>query len=881
MNEQRWAQVQDAFDQAADLAPEDREAFMAELARSDHELADQVNALLAADSQPHSLLDHAAPPALSLSGLGETGLDPGSDDDRGTELSAGEQVGAWRVVRRVGMGGMGAVYRAERAEGAFQQTVALKIVKRGLDSHEILRRFRVERQILAGLEHPNVARLVDGGLTDDGLPWFAMEYIEGEPIDVWCDRQRHTVDERLDLFLTVCDAVDYAERRLVVHRDLKPGNILVTAGGDVKLLDFGVAKVLAGEQEADDESALTRAGMRVMTPAYAAPEQVLGTPVSTATDTYQLGVILYELLTGRRPYGDVTSLQELESAVVNTPPERPSTVVRQSLRSSGDGGGATAPDTVSDQRGISADRLRRRLEGDLDNICLMALRKEPERRYASAGQLAEDIRRHRLGRPVIARPDTRAYRVQKFVARHRAGVAGAAAVAVLVAGLTTAYLVRLRDERDRALVAETAALQARDEADAVTAFLTSTLSAPDPLNQGRDVLVRDALDRAADNATTLAPRPLLEARVRHAIGRTYEGLGDYTKADSQYQRSADIRISRLGAGAHDALAMRVAIAGLRANQGRYAEADTILSSTVRDASASLGPNDRVTLDASSRLGAMKARQGLLEEAIPLLDTTVQRMTVSMGPEDRLTLVAAWQLGTALQDIGRNAEAESLYVRTLTVQRRIRGPDDPEVLQTENSLGYLYNSMARYAEAEPLLRHVVDAYARRAGPDSPRTLIVSNNLGETYHKSGRRAEALAMFRDVYERKRRVMGPHAPSTVLTMMNLGIVMGETGQEAEAADLLGRTTTAARRAWPAGHVIVGASMTERAVVLHRLRRYAAAAATGLEAWRLLEKQQGAEAAESRKKVATTLSATYEALGRSVLASEWRAKAQAVEPSG
>jgi serine/threonine-protein kinase len=879
MNEQRWAQIQEVFDRVADLEPAARAEILASVRGTDHDLAAQVEALLAADARPHTLLDGASPPLLSLSGLSAAEDEPVPNEDDGADLMEGQRVGPWRILQRIGSGGMGAVYRAERDDGAFEQTVALKLIKRGLDTDEIIRRFRAERQILAGLEHPNIARLVDGGLTDGGGPWFAMEFVEGEPIDAWCDHRRYTVDQRLGLFLTVCDAVDYAEQRLVIHRDLKPRNILVTSGGDVKLLDFGVAKVLAVEEESAEQTDLTRAGARVMTPAYAAPEQLRGSAVSTATDAYQLGVILYELLTGQRPHGTVASLQELEQAVLRTQPDRPSDLVRHT-RSAPASDGAAHDDTVSERRATRRDRLRRRLEGDLDNICLMALRKEPERRYGSARQLADDIRRHRRGLPVIARPDTRSYRIQKFLVRHRPAVVGSAAAAVLVAGLTTTYLVRLRNERDRARVAEQTALQARDEADAVTTFLTGMLSAADPAKQGRDVLVREALDRAAGNATELATRPLLEARVRLAIGRTYEGLGAYAEADSQIQRSADILTARLGGNAREVLEARVARAGLRANQGRYGDADSMLASTLRDSRALLGASDRVTLNAAMRLGAVHARQARLDEAVALLDTTLRQVTTALGAEDRLTLATAYSLATAYQDIGRSTEAESLYLRTLEVQRRVHGPDDPDVINTENSLAFLYNSTARYSQAEPLLRHLLATLTRRAGADHPRTLTAANNLGDMYSRSGRNAEALPIFRDVYERKRRVLGALAPSTVLSMANLGIVMAETGQAADGSEVLAEAVTASRRAWPAGHWLVGAFMVEHAVVLLQLRRYAATEATALDAWRLLEKQQSAGAVAARKKLATTLADLYKAQGRTPLAEEWRARTVTSAPS-
>ncbi|NNE35492.1 MAG: serine/threonine protein kinase, partial [Rhodothermales bacterium] len=370
---ERWKRVNALFEAAWQLEPEKQQSFLSEQCQGDAAMMEEVKALLVADREASSLLDGVAVGALALE----------SELDR-----SGDLVGPYRIVSELGVGGMGAVYLAERSDGEFEQQVALKLIKRGMDSEQILRRFRSERQILARLQHPNIARLLDGGITAEGQPYFAMEYVEGEPIDRYCDDHRLTIDQRLALFQDVCRAVLHAHANLVVHRDLKPSNILVTSNGNVKLLDFGIAKLLSES----DEAAQTRTGAAVMTPEYASPEQYLRAPVGTSTDIYSLGVILYELLAGHRPFEIVpgTEVSSMKD-VLEKEPERPSTAF--SRRSTD----VTTHKTVSLARGTQPDRLRRRLSGDLDVICLKALRREVDRRYKSVDGLVEDIRRHLAG----------------------------------------------------------------------------------------------------------------------------------------------------------------------------------------------------------------------------------------------------------------------------------------------------------------------------------------------------------------------------------------------------------------------------------------------------------------------------------------------------
>ena len=363
--------------------------------------------------------------------------------DESADAWIGQRVGPYKIVEQIGVGGMGEVYRAFRADDQYQKQVALKVVRAGQDSRFVVGHFKNERQILASLDHPNIARLHDGGTTEGGIPYFVMELIEGQPIDQYCGQRQLSVTERLGLFLQVCSAVQYAHQRLIIHRDIKPGNILVTADSTPKLLDFGIAKILDTDAAAGKfETTLTI--FRVLTPGYASPEQVKGETITTASDVYSLGVVLYELLTGHHPYRKPNSTpQEIARAVCEVEAEKPSTAVRrmETLKGGRDSQGSTAVPEILKR---PAEKLSKRLRGDLDNIVLMALRKDQQRRYASVEQFSEDIRRHLDHLPVVARKDTVLYRTSKFVARHRAGVA---AVIVVMVTLLVAMAVTVRQAR--------------------------------------------------------------------------------------------------------------------------------------------------------------------------------------------------------------------------------------------------------------------------------------------------------------------------------------------------------------------------------------------------------------------------------------------------
>lgn len=551
MTPERWQQVSDALDRALQLGDEARVHYMAQLAQEDSELKGEVESLLASHGRADE--DFLKTPVKEILAAAESSTG---------KTFVGRRLGVYEVVERIAEGGMGEVYRAFRADDQYRKQVAIKVIRRGFDSGFVINRFRNERQILASLDHPNIARLLDGGTTEDGVPYLVMELIEGEPIDDYCERHQLSTVERLKLFLSVCSAVQYAHQRLIVHRDLKPGNILVSGEGTPKLLDFGIAKILDPD-EAPGPIEPTLTVFRVLTPGYASPEQIKGEPITTAADVYSLGVILYELLTGHSPYRVTTrSPQDLARAVCESEPEKPSTAVRRIERK----GPSSTSGQLSSGLQTSSGKLVRRLSGDLDNIVLMALRKEPGRRYASVEQFGEDVRRHLEKLPVIARKDTARYRTSRFVARHKAAViaASAAMVVLLVALVVTFREARIaerqaqlaRQERARA---ERRFNDVRKLANSLMFEVHDSIQDLPGATKARKLLVTraleylDSLSQEANGDPSLQ-RELAAAydKVGDVLGYTGQAnLGDFAGAAKSYQKSLAIRESLAAANPAD------------------------------------------------------------------------------------------------------------------------------------------------------------------------------------------------------------------------------------------------------------------------------------------------------------------------------------------
>jgi serine/threonine-protein kinase len=827
MSAERFARVKELVLAASERGAAERAAYLDRACGDDTALRAEVESLLAHQPDVVSIVRSGA-----LAGDLEGAL---ADALRGGgSRRAPDRIGPYRVLEPLGQGGMGEVFRAEQDE-PIRRVVALKLIRRGLDSREFFRRFEAERRILARLEHPGIARLIDGGLTDDGVPWFTMEYVDGVPIDRYCDERALGVAERLRLVREVCAAVQYAHRNLIVHRDLKPGNILVTEDGTVKLLDFGIAKVLGpgatgGEPAA--EPPLTRADSRLLTPAYAAPEQVRNEPVTTATDVYSLGVILYELLCGSRPYVAAGgSTHELESAILEAEPVAPSATLHGAAAHAEPAATGRSPGARAAARGTAPDRLRRELAGDLDSICLKALRKEPERRYSSADELEADLRRHAEGRPVLARRDTFGYRAVKFIRRHRGAVAATVAVVLLVAAIVGVYTVRLREQRDRAT-------EARDASDAVTEFLSGMLRAPDPGERGRDVTVLAVLDSASRKIEQeFAARPAIAGRLELAVGRAYHGLGQYGPAREHLERAAAIAGARLGRDAPERRSARQYLAVLATDQGRFREAESLTTLNLADRRRLLGPEHPEALESVNALADLRARlgrqaeaeslllwnlaarrrvlgeeheqtlntigllanlyadQSRFKEAEPLYARQLVLRRRDLGPEHPHTLSTMNNLALVYMQTARYAEAEPLYLETLAARRRVEGEDHPDMVGTLYNLGILYSELGRFAESESLLTRVVNAFRREFGEEGPRTLIAKNNLARMYARAKRYREAETLFRSTLAARRRVLGAEHPSTLGTRVNLAGVLRDGGHTAEAEALFRETLAIQRR--------------------------------------------------------------------------------------
>jgi serine/threonine-protein kinase len=717
--------------------------------------------------------------------------------ETGGAAAAPERVGPYRVLREAGRGGMATVYLAERDDPQLQQRVAIKVLRDAAANHWLVRRFIHERQILASLDHPGIARLFDGGITDDGLPWFAMEYVEGEPITRYCNRRGLDVDARLRLFLQVCDAVQYAHRNLVVHRDLKPSNILVTQGdslGRAKLLDFGIARLLAPEPAA---AGLTRTGLLPLTPEYASPEQLRGESVSIASDVYQLGVLLYELLTGQRPHRLAGQpIHEVLRIVSEEIPEQPSLVVSR-VKTPGAGPRA---------------RLRRRLRGDLDNIVLMALRASPDRRYASAERLADDVRRHLRGEPVSARPDTVVYLAGKFIRRHRAGVALAALVFVLLATLAVAMAVqanRIAQERDRAKQA--------------TAFLVNLFGAFEPLEaRGPTVTVPAVLRYGLERARTeLADQPLLRATVLDVTANVYELQGLHAEAEPLLEDALTARLAALGPGhievAHsrrrlaalryergrydteslyraalatyrerlsrrdsDVVRTEIGLALLLRARGRYGTADSMLRAVLPIARA----QEELNLDVPivlAFLGKLRTRAGDYDEADKIIRESLVLREQLLGREHPAVANSLDALGELMLARGASDSAESLFRQALAIRRTLYDDHHTDVASGLTYLARARSAQGDYTTADSLLQSALATFRRAFGDDSPDVAEVLEHLGATHMARGDLDSADSLFTRALEIWRGMpIEPAHDGPAALLMRLGELRVERAQRA-----------------------------------------------------------------------------------------------------
>ncbi|HET9294747.1 MAG TPA: serine/threonine-protein kinase [Gemmatimonadales bacterium] len=778
----RWTRVAEFFAELTEADAGTRLSRLEAIGREDPVLREEVESLLAAHVNPGLL---------------------GSLDDR-VEIPPPGRIGPFRLLEILGTGGMGVVYLAEREGGDFTQRVALKLVRAGFADPRLEERLRRERRILATLEHPGIARFIDGGTTATGQSYFAMEFIEGTSLIDFCTSGALPIADRLRLFIEVCEALNYAHQQLVVHGDLKPGNILVTREGRPKLLDFGIAELL----DPSTGEGLHPRTQPWMTPAYASPEQICGDRITAPTDVYALGVMLFELLTGQLPYEvDGLTPAQMGRVICDQPPSRPSS--------------------------MAADKtIRHRLEGDLDTIILKALAKEPNRRYDSAARLAADLRRYLDGRPVLAQPDSLGYRMGKFVRRHRLSVAaGVLLFLSLVGGLAAVswQAAVAGRQRDRAE-------ESRRQSEELSAFLISLFQAADPSQSGSDTLAaRALLRRGIARVEELGSEPAIQARMLDALGQIQLRLGRYRDAEQMIDRAYQLRRRVFGEHHPETAQSYRSLALVARTDSRAREADSLYRLALAIQREVLGEEAPAVAETLLDLAYTDVALARLDSAQIHSEQAVQIRKASLGPND--PLVADAQLILARTQ-WRNLDymgAEANTKAAIALRTSVSGPRHPQTAAAIVQLGDLYQEfLGRPVEAESLYRAALAIEEAAMGPDNMFLVHVLGSLATQRSEQGDHVEAERLWRRYFRITRTVLGDHHPSVAVAMENLASELLAQGRLDEAAAMATDALVLHRRLRGAGHVATAGPLSTLANIRRAQGRYDEATALGEEALEL-----------------------------------------------
>ncbi len=696
MTPKQWQQIKSLFQEALKLSEDEQKHFL-EKECNDNIVREKVSKMLKAHSEGADFLENQTFRAEMF-----------SDIDGEADRYFAQQIGQYKIEKLIGEGGMGHVYLAARQDD-FHKKVALKIIKRGMDTVALLSRFRQERQILANLVHPNIARLLDGGSTEDGLPYLVMEYIEGLPITKYSDQHKLSVPQRLNLFLQICEAISYAHQNLVVHRDIKPSNILVSEEGIPKLLDFGIAKIL--DPQAEESHGVTLEGARISTPEFASPEQIQGKPITTATDVYSLGVLLYILLTGQQPYYfDNRSSAAMEKVIVSTPPTKPSALLKKTEP-------ARSKQSSDSPFGVPMEKLHRQLEGDLDNIILKALQKEPELRYASVEQFSEDVQRHLKGLPVTAREASIRYRAVKFIRRHRVAMAAAMTIFLILISAIIGISWQAQIARD----------EAKKSKQALT-FVKQMLLATDPFETGKELTVEQILDRASERISKeLEGQPEIESEIHSILGAAYQNLGKYEKAKKQFEANRTLLANLYGekhslvANAYRELAVDVHYLG------NYKKADSLYRKSIalyrqigetRSADYATALND---------FGTLALDEANLDSAIVLFSKSLKIYQAILDTNDAQIGSTFNNLAYALDDKGDYFKADSAYNQALKIFRHNYGAEHPEIANTLNNYAFVKLNIGDTLGSLRLHQQALTMYKKLVSTGHPSYAITLHNI----------------------------------------------------------------------------------------------------------------------------------------------------------
>ncbi|MEO8561647.1 MAG: serine/threonine-protein kinase [bacterium] len=779
MDADRWRRVERVLDAALSRPRSEWPTVLDEACDGDEELHHELGAIL--DRITTARAELGSPPT-TIDGASVT---PSADDETVARME-GRRIGAWRIVREIGRGGMARVFLAERADGVYAQTVAIKLLRSSLDTEIDRNRFRVERQILAKLNHPNIARLLDGGVTDDGLSYLVLEHVDGQPLDRYCDSHDASLATRLELFATVAQATQYAHSNLVVHRDLKPSNIFVSADGTVKLLDFGLAKLL--ESGLSPDAPATRAGQIWLTPEYAAPEQIFGEAVTTLTDVYQLGAVLYELLAGRRPFDDRSdSSHALAEAVMHEDPPLPST-------------------------------FRPELRGDLDAIVMTALRKEPQRRYASPAAMIEDLHRYRDHMPVRARRATLGYRTQRFITRHRAGVAIAAValVGLIAAGVRERTLrARAEGEARKAIAVEDYLIRVFDVAD--------PFAPPD--RRGENLTARAIVDRGAARIdSVLAGQPEVQSELRRVIARVYSNLGLFDRAAPMLRIQLAQRRALYGA-THPAVAQTLDELGVvLQQQDDFAGAEPLLREAVAQRRALLGSADSSTAESIDHLAVLLEERDRYDQAEPMLREALATRRALFGESDARVAESIDHLAHVLWSKGAYDDAEPLYRQALAIRERLLGPDHPITAQTVHNLAQVQQLRGKLDDSEALFRRALASKRKSLGNAHPSVTVNLNNLANLLRQRGRLAEAETLAREALALDRKIFGERHTYVAASLDNLATILRMKGEFPEATRMYQQSLDVNRALYGAEHRSVALNLNNLGSVAQLTGDYATA---------------------------------------------------------
>ncbi len=785
MTPERWQQIREVLEEAQELEPAERSAFLDRACLSDQSLRQEVEVLLASSDDAHATFLEPAPASDGLIANLDGILSGGG-------LQAGQLFAErFQLVRKLGEGGMGQVWLAEQTSPVRRQ-VAIKLIKAGMYDEAVVQRFESERQALAIMDHPAIAKVFDAGTTPQGQPYFVMEYVPGLPITEYCDQKKLKIADRLELFIQACEGVQHAHQKAIIHRDLKPANILVVEvdGKPVpRIIDFGLAKATTPQFEG--ESRFTQLGHFVGTPGYMSPEQADPNvqdgvhDIDTRTDVYSLGVVLYVLLAGLQPFETKQQqkqpLDELLRKLREEEPPSPS----HRVSTDRDTSAATAA-----ARGTEPKQLVSLLRGDLDWIAMKALEKDRARRYGAPSELAADILRYLNHEPVVARPASAGYRLGKYARRHRVAVTAVAGLVLVLASFSVLQAVELRRitrERDRANRERDHATRERDRATRITDFMTSMFKVSDPNEaRGNSVTAREILDKASnDMGTGLAKDPEVQSQMMQVMATTYTNLGLYGRAHELAKRALDARMSLHGPDDPKTLESMTQLGWILDREGHYAEAEKLERQALASDRRVLGPEDPLTLETMDDLAFILEGLGHPEEQEKLEREVIEIATRKLGPESAQTLQSMNRLGIALFDQGRYAEAEQEYRQLLEVTRRVLGADHPRSLSAMNNLALALASQGRFAEAEPLCRQVLAMYGRVFGPEHRNTVSATHALVKVLTGEDRLAEAEKLAREALAIQVRTLGPEHPHTLLSKCVLADLLLKEGHVHEAETL------------------------------------------------------------------------------------------------